>query len=458
MSSDGKGKQPVSNAFSREPSYEPGWVRKRATAIDVTEGLRALIGDDNATPRATNPANVAPTIRSTSNNQPLRKKSGAITPVQRPKLTRKAATAPPGTLALFSANPQPPRRAISARAARFSRSGDSRSRRDSMNPLLPRISQLGTPASRSVIGRRKSSRKPVGKLGLKPKTIAWKLVSPVKLKKYDMISEKLEDRRRLSFSEKARVRETLKNKNVEYLKTNIVDFKERELPDTPTSMVNTPRELYGTSPEVSKDTYEKPQSKARIRLVLRPISPNKRKHFSLPLTPLAQELAGFRTPISDQWTRNVYVPGPTILPSAILFRRTSTLPLGPFEGESGVIARRLSEDAILDDIAEYFEDLGIIDEAAEDELDRFWEQEREDTIYHGPVAPSSKAFRTLGLDVPPHSPDRPPIPTLLLSNSALLPTTRSLLQQDEKQLPPPSPTPRPRIGLRRLLNSATSII
>jgi len=284
-----------------------------------------------------------------------------------------------------------------------------------------------------------------------------------------MISESLENKRSPSSSEKESIKETLKNRKLENLNTNIVDFKQRKLPDTPTSMVNTPQELYGTRRELPKEGRSvscprRGTPRLGRRLKLQPNSTNKQKYCPLPLTPVIQKNMALRSPKPDPWRRSVYLPGPIELSATTLTasHKASIATLEAFVGEieatalSSSNSRRLSDDATMDGIVEYFQAFGILDEATEDELDRYWEETQLDAV---PTCFSAKALRTLGLDDVPNMAMQLPVLDLPSSTSPFHSTWRGFRQQEDKQQPIASPTnPRQRVRLRRLLNSATSIL
>ncbi|KAF2788850.1 hypothetical protein K505DRAFT_420833 [Melanomma pulvis-pyrius CBS 109.77] len=450
-----KGKQSVHYALPDPPleiSPDPRLAGRRLTALDVTEGLRELAMDDDLTPKATSPA--TPTSVSTCKPNRRRQLSGDMIRTSRPKLRRKAATAPPGTLYLLSAAPQPPRRAISARVSRPHQNRNNHNRQSGLwSTPLPRLSLYGASASRSLITRRKSIRKSVGRLGLRDKSSVWRNPPATYLKKFQLISEALDECRKNSFSEKARVKDTLKNKNVEVLKMNIVDFNARELPDTPGSMGSTPRELYG-KPDEAKANEPPPETGKR-----RMSSTKRAARFSLALSPDIQRCEWIARSSSVLTVRSVnkashqqqvYMPGPIRLADEI-----SRTPRGGlstnwdlFSSEIEGDGESFSDTVELDGIVAYFQALRVVDEAAEDGMDKFWEAEFETspTISSPPrptAAPSMPARR------PPLSApsSRPGLPSPI----------RATRQQDERH-PVPSPNLRQRIKIRRLLSSATSML
>ncbi|KAF2253442.1 hypothetical protein BU26DRAFT_515797 [Trematosphaeria pertusa] len=460
MSSRAEGKEHVQYTISPEPVQPPALVGKRISEIDVTEGLRMFVIDDddelNPTPRPGSPAIVIthPAEPMTIRQRP-RQLSSEPTATPRPKLMRNAATAPAGALALYpSIKPQPPRRAISARTARPGGGNGSRHRRSPLIvPPLPRLSQFGTAASRSLISRRKTTRKSVGKLGLKPKNHVWRMSPQSNTKRFQLLSEVLHERRK-SLSEKARVKETLKHKKMEMLKTTIVDFKSRDLPGTPSSMMATPREMYG-EPETPTPTGPTPMEEiySGSRRSLLPESPTRPKHFSMPLTPNIERRGTFKHSNSIPHMRGrrktVYVPGPIRLEEKMVVtpRRGSIATMEPFDAGKEPKAKRFSDMVALDGIVMFFQSLGVVEETSEACLDRFWVP---DMRANRPAASPRKG-------VPP-VPARPLIPSFPSSSSALFSSSKKA-RQDEKQIPPSPGTPgRQKVRLRQLLKSSRSIL
>ena len=123
--------------------------------------------------------------------------------------------------------------------------GSQEEQKDVVSPPPPRPSQLETIQSKFPTKTRKRHRKYFGKkLGLEPKRLVLGTASSHG--EDDDIGAEGLDARKGSFGAKPRVRETLKHKEMELLKTDIVDAKSKDLPTTPNSVVSTPREAYGT--------------------------------------------------------------------------------------------------------------------------------------------------------------------------------------------------------------------
>jgi hypothetical protein len=455
-----KGKLPVRYVLPDLPidiSPNPALEGRRMTGMDITEGLQELAMNDGPKNRAINPA----TSTSVPIDRPMRSRqlSSGVIRTPRPKLRRKAATAPPGALCLDSSTPQPPRRAISARVSRQSQS-QSRSKGDLPSGLwitpLPRVFVYGIPASRSLIGKEKSNRKSVGRLALKPRKSVWRVLPPTTSKNYHLISQAF-DNRKTSFSEKTRMKELLTNKKVEFLKTNVKDLDALDLPNTPNtpgSMTNTPKEMYGTSAEDASFLSHPEPGKRRLLPI------DSVNHLSIHLSPNIQRFDFVARSNSELTVRNakvqstafnqqVYLPGSIRLEERISEtpRKESIATLESPTSKTGETNNDLDLVA-LDGIVAYFRSLGVLDKVGEDGLDKYWEPERQtNRIVPIPRRPTAA----------PHVPTR----TLLLaapsSGSAMIFPVNVVQQQEERQ-PLSSLNLRQRIRLRRFLNSATSML
>ncbi|KAF1959068.1 hypothetical protein CC80DRAFT_591151 [Byssothecium circinans] len=461
-----KGKEPVrSNIYSS--LLEPVMLE-----MDVTEGLRAFVldddDDDDTTPQPRSPMIIVtpPSEGLSAHRQRLRQlSSDVVSPTPRPRLLKKAVTAPPGPLELCpQAKPQLLRRSISERTERHSRNQGSghRQRPKTIAPML-RVPLLKTTTTKSIINRKMTSRKSVGKLGLKPKAHVWRL-SPRASTQYQLISEalssQLDSPSERSFSEKARVKETLERKKLDPLRTSFVDFKSKDLPGTPGSMLATPREIYGGPPtsgalrrtppgssSLGKSSPAQPSQSVSFR------ASSRAKHFSLPLRPHVQCRAGWKRSSSEtrarvsSTERRVYIPGPIRLEERVATtpRRASVATMEPFD-EMEPRAKRFSDMVALDSVVCFFEELGIAAESSEDCLDRYWVPDKR----------GSRHITQLQKAAPP-MPTRPPITSSSPSpRSALFPTQTA--RQHEERRAPPSPETPGRRRLRSLLKSNRSIL
>ncbi|KAF2808663.1 uncharacterized protein BDZ99DRAFT_478126 [Mytilinidion resinicola] len=463
-----KGKQPVYDDQSSEMHWTNDMFSEESLKfLDVTEGLQRLyLGSEDSTPRRlslTDPRSFvsSPEDQTTRQSPPVPPRPGS----------KKARTAPPGPLKLVSLPPEPPRRAISARRSpRRAKKENADSRDVSPSSPITRIPVSPQLASRTRISRRKSGRVSGGRIGLKPKVPVWRVAAIPNTRHFRDISGSSNEtgagwwdpQTRRSFSSRQRVQEALKGRRMEMLRTGLVDFTERALPETPGSVVTTPRELYqGWTPD-------KPSPPpAQKRAALQAITPNKGQAKSSPSTssPRVHCPGGLRrgspawklrtgstltivSPEEAAWQQHVYIPGPIRLETTVsaIARKESIATLDPFL--STVVKaepRRASDDAVIDAIVGFFEDFHILSPSDDAGLDRYWDKL---------VDPPKRAL-----------PRRPPPPPALMPSalSVLVPSPHSSPRTPRQLSSGSTPksagrTPQQRIKLRRLLGSATSIL
>ena len=180
-----------------------------------------------------------------------------------------------------------------------------------------------------------------------------------------------------------------------------------DLPDTPTSIVPTPTEMYhGTPPRPSRPIVRKERLKAKKRSPLAQVSTTSAKANST--SPLARneeisptrlsaipELSttsentplpsGATSPVATEihlrggsvltlsppeltaWKQSLYVQGPIKLPKPVVVpRKDSVASLEPFQDaidqvyqEALNISRRRSDDAVVDEVCDFFDDFGF---------------------------------------------------------------------------------------------------
>jgi hypothetical protein len=419
--------------------------------IDVTEVLRGFVLDDESDDDPT-PRPGSPTIVITPPSTPLRLSqrrrqlsSPVITPTTpRPRLRRKAATAPLGALHIYSGTkPQPPRRAISARTkSPFQTSRSQYRRTPVMAQPAPRLPVSGASTSRSRNSQRKSGRRVVGKMGSRQGHNSGR--SQPK-KTFQRLSEALSDQG-TSFSEKVRVRETWKTKKMEVLQTQPGYIQTKDLPRTPSSMVSTPRELYGPinsnqpSPSATVALHiGRPQLSASVR---------RSTHFSVPLTPIAQRRASPNkrdriAPSEAARQRVVYLPGPIELEEKTVMspRKGSIATMEPFNPGTAPKAKRFSDIVALDGVVMFFEDMGIWEAATDACLDRYWMEKR---TSHHTLAPRRAA------------PPAPIVPSkaVLSGSSGFFSPKRALQHEDQSPASSPNTPGRQKGRLRQLLKSS----
>lgn len=536
----------------------PGLVSKRITEIDITVDLQALAlqarhGDDDdettptATPRSGSPAPVVVTPPGFStftmfSDRPRQSSEATITPAtERPRLRRKAHTAPSGSLrdvpgARGSFTPQPPRRAVSSTTAEaFSRSGSRQRRRPSKEQSLTpsELSQPGLQASRSLLSKKKTSKRNSGaRMGLRSKPLVWRMTSPPK--PYELPPEL-----KPSFSSKQRVRDALRARKVDTLRVELDavavlpsnDSGGLLVPRTPApSIVPTPSAFYKRAGSVRTKTPPSPATSATslrnighvnstvaplgnngmrsapLRVVAAPRSSSlpktplrssatsssagpstsgtwskRAKHFSLPLSPVAQRVPWRRsivvdgdpewvaTPVPGKRRRPVYIPGPIQLEenTAVTPRRDSTTNLERFDDGTVHEAKRYSDLVALEGIVMYFEDLGVAEEASQGCLDQFWLHSNSNDNSNSPPTGSdarTKSPRKAATRAPTVPP--PPVPSppssggIATTFEGIFRTQRTLRDDDdgdglEAKLPPSPGTPgRRKPLLRQLLRSS----
>jgi hypothetical protein len=350
----------------------------RLTHIDITEGLRQLCMADDSTSRTSTPRPSVP-------QWPRGEKTGS-----RPRLLKKAATAPPGGIYILTNVPEPPRRAISARVAVPGSPRDHRTHQGwLLFPKLPRLSLYRTRSeSRSFITRRKSVQKSGAKVGLKPRGKVWRMLPASSVRKYEALSSELEETQRSVLFEKRK--KTGGPQHIEILRPRIVDFNARALPDTPGSMVNTPREFYPPS-AVSPGEVRRPLHPLRPTTIRANSSsgasaqpaeyhqsgPEPARRSGNQVVLRSGSILAIVPPEETAWKQQVYLPGPIQLAqhtaASAVSRKGSVATLEPFIGAVEAVERRPSDDAALDGIVAYFKELNVVDSATDDALDQFWQ-------------------------------------------------------------------------------------
>ena len=275
--------------------------------------------------------------------------------MDRPRV-KMSATAPPGTSSL-PYTPQPPRRAISVRL------GQS-------NTLKGRTTQQENAVTAPLVVNGFFDGEQVGPHKQLPQP-----TRPL-LGEQSENSELTRDAQLASsFSQKSRVKIALNDKNLGQLNTKIVDFESRGLLSSPTSMLNTPREQY--SIPVKHSTTQDPSSPHSID-ARRSIMSSLSRTSSSPVHPATQSRYA---PIHNGGTRKtrptgrqrIYVPGVIRLEEHhAMLRKDSVATLDPFDEAIEPRVKRFSDMIVLDSIIVYFKELGVIEDATERCLDRYW--------------------------------------------------------------------------------------
>ncbi|PSN63372.1 hypothetical protein BS50DRAFT_577119 [Corynespora cassiicola Philippines] len=303
--------------------------------------------------------------------------------------------------------------------------GSQEEQKDVVSPPPPRPSQLETIQSKFPTKTRKRHRKYFGKkLGLEPKRLVLRTASSHG--EDDDIGAEALDARKGSFGAKPRVRETLKHKEMELLKTDIVDAKSKDLPTTPNSVVSTPREAYGTPDQARRETQHGYVSGSRRSFHER-WSTIQGKRSSLPLTPYGERRETFEGSGS---TMNSC--------SSVAAEMVTMKP------------RRAIIDTLSwygwDDLVMYLEELGWTSRASEQCLDRFWLAKKspkpkpEPNRVQVPPSPSSNAelVKKSPKVEAEHDPNRLQVPSSPSSNADLVPSQQDLKDTERRRPETPS--------------------
>ncbi|KAH8732970.1 hypothetical protein GQ44DRAFT_696742 [Phaeosphaeriaceae sp. PMI808] len=179
-----------------------------------------------------------------------------------------------------------------------------------------------------------------------------------------------------SLSQKARVRKTLHNKGLGRLNTSIKDTEPLgQL--RPSSMMLTPRELYGL--QEGQSPGEDPSNPHAIDARRSIISSGLVKvtsschHSTMKAGSILLSDKGSKR---TSWMREkrMYEPGAICLEKHPAEpRRDSVATLDPFDKTIGPRNKRFSDTIMLDSITMFFEELGVVEYASEQCLDRYWD-------------------------------------------------------------------------------------
>ncbi|KAF2831072.1 hypothetical protein CC86DRAFT_430719 [Ophiobolus disseminans] len=342
-----------------------------ATFIISSSSSSSLSGEENSPPSRRRSTFVSsdtprtPTIKVTGPDKEaqrsrMRSVDEDVKVMDRPRLRKKSATAPPCGMNMPGYTPQAPRRASSAR-------------RGELNTIQGRTAQQKTYVTNpQAVGKRHEGEQVVGQKRMPPP-----VQPPPWLPRNDEQSVNNRLANNGSFSRKARVRKTLNDKNLGRL--SIVDFESHGLLSSPRSMMITPRELYAipekrsTDREPSSSSAQDPSSphsvKARRSIMSNqsPLSPrfqqSRRGHSRKPKGKNMRQ---------DTWQR-IYVPGVIRLEKhPATLRKDSVATLDPFDQAVEPQGKRYSDMIVLNSLAMFFADLSVVEDATEQCLDRFW--------------------------------------------------------------------------------------
>ena len=281
--------------------------------------------------------------------------------LDRPRLRKKAQTAPHGGFDAPPASPPlEPRRAVSARLGYTNTA--KRTRPNSCHKVESALDTRRCPRDRRLGPQRA-------------------LPAPPAQDDREAISA-YANHPLSSFSDKARVRRTLRRKHLEQLDTAIADDESRRSPASPSSMLSTPRELYAIpEPNASCETSGSPQSSCARRrkaanIILPEIrSPSTRSNVRCH-RPLKRKHNNGDVDVAEK--RTIYLPGAIMLARHLAkLRRDSVATLDAFTFDTKLepSEERYSDMVGLKGIVTFFEDFGVVAEATEATLDKYWLRE-----------------------------------------------------------------------------------
>lgn len=307
------------------------------------------------TPPDTPAITVTSPSRRQSLRQHLRRYSDVAAMVRRSSSRQKSDTVPPGSFALSQYAPQVPRRAMSARLEKR----DSALGRHSMH-----MSFESDLKARRVLG--------IGETVLEEErprhAIAHTDSEELRGRLLDL------EQTNASFSRKPRVREALKKKKqLTKLRMDFVSPDSEQFVDSPQSMTATPVELYSAPKPLPQPGRFRPTSAIHGRRgTSTPVSPRTPSTFWRPQPPSSDVLAGNQD-LGDAYETRMYVPGPICLEKhPAMLRKDSVATLDPFASEMDTTGRRPSDLLALDQIVVFFDGMGLIEEATDECLDRYW--------------------------------------------------------------------------------------
>ncbi|CAO2656974.1 Nn.00g057770.m01.CDS01 [Neocucurbitaria sp. VM-36] len=273
--------------------------------------------------------------------------------MDRPQLKRKAPSAPTGALRPPKYIPLQPRRALSEPL------GLAKIIKGRIPQHVP-FNRSPWPG-RSILGEESAEpRRPLPPVPGQTEILA----TSQRIGKIDQIS---------SFSGKARVKGTLKKKQMGMLNTGNVNLEPKRSPNTPNSILSTPREMYGIPEhQTVADSVPSPRSQSQRSTVSR--SPSTRSTPDIPdMKSRDEEVAIVSRGASLLRRQRVYEPGPIRLEEHPTKPRVdSVADSEPFDAAITAKTSRFSDMVALDGIVMFFEDFGVVDQVSEETLDKYW--------------------------------------------------------------------------------------
>lgn len=362
----------------------------------ISSSSSSSLSDAADVPAAALESPTTPTIRVTFPNEEEQQPRGRSmnndeNVADRPRLRKKSATAPPGGIATSAPGyaPQLPRRAISARV------GET----EGIQGRTPQQTYGTNPWSAREVQQSERSKRPPQSPRLPPSR-------PPRSEELERPSSEVTIRAPSpeSFSQKARVRKTLESKNVGRLNTRIVDYESRGLLSSPTSMLNTPCELYRIAEKHPAgnahwraDPYGPHSVDARWS-ILSSISPRSQQSHRV----RSRKKGSKRSRQAEK--QRIYVPGPIRLEGhRAQLRKGSDASLGPFDEGAATKGKKYSDTIVLNSMTMYFAELSVLEDASEACLDRYWRDTKPPVPRHV-VKPSVSSIEEIPIVESPRRP------------------------------------------------------
>ncbi|KAJ4982886.1 hypothetical protein SVAN01_11620 [Stagonosporopsis vannaccii] len=311
----------------------------------------------------------------------LKRVSDVASLVKLPSMRQKADTAPPGAFSSSDYAPKLPRRAMSARLDKRDSAKAWHSRQMSSESDLKARRILGM--SESVMEEERS----------------WPGSQQGESKEFKEQGGTDFLQPRASFSRKPRVREALEKKQLTRLRMDFVATEPDDIVDSPQSMLGTPEELYAAPRSLLQPGRFRPTSAIHGRRgTSTPVSPKTPSPFA------RQQLQSYETSAGKEgleslYQTRIYMSGPIWLERhPAMPRKNSVATLNPFSSEVDSIGRRPSDLLVLDQIAMFFDGMGLSETATDGCLDRYWlntsqealHETESDVVELGPITPRSQ--------------------------------------------------------------------
>ncbi|KAJ4372429.1 hypothetical protein N0V83_004203 [Neocucurbitaria cava] len=359
----------------------PNFANRPASDISMLDGMTFMMSssededeEEEATAQSQNPDNLMEWISShpgiterpkititqpseEDSNAPPRSSRSEVKMMDRPPLKRKAHSSPAGALRLPKLILPQPKRVLSERE-------------DLPKTIDGTISQQvpldeSTSSSKSYLGTAEP-RRPLPPV-------------PGQAEHMATTQENRGNGQHSSFSGKARVQGTLRQKQMGMLNTGKAKLEAKRSPNTPNSILSTPRELYGI-PECQLATHSLHSAHMQDRnsVPVTPTSPSTRSRAEVSDTQRRDEGLGHvgrDTYLLGE--KRVYLSGPIRLEEqSIKPRVDSCVNEDPLDLALAAKTNRFSDMVALDGVVIFFEEFGVVDPATDETLDKYWLDDR----------------------------------------------------------------------------------